>query len=305
MSYDVLVYGPLFCDLIYTDLPGMPELGTEIFAGDFTVALGGSGIVAAGLRRLGANVGLIADLGTDLMSRILRDLLDDMQIDRTLIREHPHPLPQVTTAISFPQDRAFVTRFQKPETPLDLEAVLRDYPAKHLHISSFLAALDNPTAPQMARAAGVTVSFDPGWDETALRDPRLQAMLPELDVFLPSKSELCYIMQEDEAAAALAKTAARMPRGFIVMKNGKEGAVAYSRTLHETVPALPVTPVDTTGAGDSFDAGFLFRYAQGDPLKDCLQYGAICGALSTTKAGGATAAPTHEEVQAWLSKLQS
>lgn len=305
MKYDVLVYGPLFCDLIFTDLPEMPRLGTEIFAGNFTVAVGGSAIVAAGLQRLGAKVGLIADLGNDAMSGLVRTLLDELNVDRTLIREHPYALPQVTAALSFPRDRAFVTRFQKPDTPVDLEALLREHPAKHLHIGSFLAALDIPDAPQIAHAAGLTVSFDPGWDEAALRDPIVHNMLPHLDVFLPSRSELCYMMETDSAEEAQSIAAAKMPQGLIVMKNSKDGALARSSAQSEQVSALKVTPVDTTGAGDSFDAGFLFRYTAGDTLMNCLRYGAICGALSTTKAGGATAAPTHEEVQEWLSKLQS
>jgi sugar/nucleoside kinase (ribokinase family) len=74
VSYDVLVYGPLFCDLIFTGLPAMPTLGTETFAGDFTIAIGGSAIVAAALHRLGAKVGLIAELGSDPLSLIARNL---------------------------------------------------------------------------------------------------------------------------------------------------------------------------------------------------------------------------------------
>ena len=116
MTYDVLVYGPLFCDLIFTGLPGLPVLGTELFADDFTLTVGGSAIVAAGLHRLGARVGLIAELGTDYLSRVMREILDDLGLDRSLIREHGHPLPQVTVALSFPQDRAFVTRFRRPQT---------------------------------------------------------------------------------------------------------------------------------------------------------------------------------------------
>ena len=132
MTYDVIVYGPLFCDLIFTDLPGMPELNTEIFAGDFTIAIGGSAIVAVALHRLGAKVGLIAELGNDPMSRMVATMMDDIGLDRTLIREHPRPLPQITVALSFPQDRAFVTRFERPESPPDLQSILSQHPSKHL-----------------------------------------------------------------------------------------------------------------------------------------------------------------------------
>lgn len=305
MSYDILVCGPMFCDVIFTDLPTMPELGTEIFAGDLTIAPGGSAIVSAGLQRLGARVGLIADLGTDRISLLLREMLDNLDLDRTLIREHPHPLPQLTVGLSFPQDRAFVTRFQKPTQPVDLAAVLRKYPARHLHLSSFMGVLDIPDAVGIAQQAGLTVSFDPGWDEAALRDPRLLALITELDVFLPSQSELCYIAQTDDVDSALAKIMATMKNGLIILKQGADGATAYGHNQRLSVPTLSVNPVDTTGAGDSFDAGFLFRYVHGDSLSNCLRYGSVCGALSTTKPGGATAAPTYEEVQLWLSKLPS
>jgi sugar/nucleoside kinase (ribokinase family) len=305
MTYDVLVYGPLFCDLIFTDLPEMPRLGREIFAKNFTIAVGGSAIVAAGLHRLGAKVGLIADLGSDPMSQLAAQLLDDIGLDSRLIRQHDHPLPQITAALSFPQDRAFVTCFEKPAEPVDLAPILRDHPAQHLHIGSFLGAFDVLDVPAIAHAAGMTISLDPGWDEAALRDPRLHQMMTELDFFLPSRSELCYMLDETDTESALDKAVQAIRQGKIIMKNGVEGAVARGKNLAEVVPALPVTPVDTTGAGDAFDAGFIYGLLQDYSLHDCLRYGAVCGALTTTVVGGATGTPPLEEVQKWLSKLQS
>jgi len=307
MSYDVLVYGPIFCDLIFTDLPGMPELGKELFAGDLTLALGGSAIVATGLHRLGARVGLLADLGDDPFSRVVGQMMKDMELDCSLIRRHPHPLPQLTVALSFPKDRAFITRFKQPETPPDLAAVLRANPAKHLHVCSYLAALETPDACQIAHAAGATISMDPGWDEQALRDPRLGAMIADLDIFLPSRSELCHIAQNQDANQAVCQILETMPHGLIVMKNGREGAESFSHHAHECIqiPAIPVTPIDTTGAGDAFDAGFLSAFVNGHPLKNCMQIGTVCGGLTTTVKGGSTATPTTQEIKKWLSKLPS
>ncbi|MEZ4635565.1 MAG: carbohydrate kinase family protein [Caldilineaceae bacterium] len=68
---------------------------------------------------------------------------------------------------------------------------------------------------------------------------------------------------------------------------------------------LPVTPVDTTGAGDSFDAGFLYAFVNGLSLDECMRYGAVCGGLSTTGPGGISALPTLSEVELWLPKLPS
>lgn len=305
MTYDILVYGPLFCDLIFTELPAMPELGTEIYAGDFTVAVGGSAIVAAALHRLGVRVGLIADLGTDPMSQLARSLLDDIGVDRRLMREHNFPLPQITVALSFPQDRAFITRFERPAAPLDLAAVLRAHPARHLHVSSFLAVFETPDAAQIAHRAGMTVSMDPGWDEAALRDPRLSSMIADLDVFLPSRNELCWIAKQDDPERALRQVQATMRQGAVIMKDGKQGAVGCAGSELARVGALSVTPTDTTGAGDAFDAGYLYAYLQEMPLDLCMRYGSVCGGLATTAAGGAAAVPTLQEAEKWLSRLPS
>lgn len=305
MRYDVLVYGPVFCDVIFTDLPGLPERGKEIFAGDLTVTVGGSAIVAVGLQRLGARVGLIADLGTDPFSAIVRETLDSLGVDCSLIRQHAEPLPQMTVALSFPDDRAFVTRFQRPHTPPDLAAVLRDHPSKHLHICSFLAAFENPDAAHIAHSAGMTVSLDPGWDEDALRDPRLERTVGEIDLFLPSTDEVCFMSNaEDVSTAAIAIGSAMREGGLLVVKQGHAGATSYAggqALTHSGV--LPVAPVDTTGAGDAFDAGFLSRYIAGRSVHECMRYGAVCGGLSTTGVGGIDALPTQMEVETWLPRL--
>lgn len=307
MTYDVLVYGPAFCDLVFTDVPALPVLGEELFAGGFTATIGGSAIVAAGLHRLGARVGLIADLGDDPLSRMMRDMLVELGLDCTLIREHAHPLPQVTVALAFPHDRAFVTRFQRPDMPRNLAAVLRDHPARHVHVCGFLAALESPEACRIAHAAGMTISMDPGWDEQALRDPRLAAMVRALDLFMPNQKELCHYAGTDDAAEAAARVHATMRDGALVIKQGAAGATAWDRSASAPmhVDALPVTPVDTTGAGDAFDAGFLSQYVHGAPLVDCMRVGAVCGSLSTMAAGGIGALPTRAEVEAWLARSQS
>lgn len=306
MHYDLLVYGPVFCDLIFTDLPGMPALGAELFAGDFKVTVGGSAIVAAALHKLGARVGLIADLGNDPVSQVMRTVLDHLGLDRSLLRQHPHPLPQVTVALSFPHERAFITRFQRPATPPDLAELLQSYPARHLHVCSFLAALETPDAAAIAHAAGMTVSMDPGWDEAALRDPRLASMIAELDFFMPNAAELCDFAGNEDVAQAAARTLATMRGGMIVLKEGAAGATAFvAGQPPRKVAALPVTPLDTTGAGDAFDAGFLYSYLQGASLDESLAYGAVCGGVSTTAAGGVDALPTRDEVTQWLAKLPS
>jgi sugar/nucleoside kinase (ribokinase family) len=305
MLYDVIVYGPLFCDLIFTQLDEMPTLGKEIFAGNFTINVGGSAIVAAGLQKLGVKVGLVADLGNDALSRVVGEVLEEMAIDRTLIRTHPHPLTQLTVALSFPQDRAFITRFEKPTQPADLAEILTSHPTRHVHIGSFLGAFDALDAGRIAHEAGATISLDPGWDESALRDVRLHAMLPDLDYFMPSRSELTFMMQEEDTHKAMQQAHQQMQSGKIIMKDGAQGALGWGDGWQYHASSLVVEPIDTTGAGDAFDAGFVYGLVNELSLEECMRYGVVCGALTTTSVGGATGTPTLEEVKIWLPKLQS
>jgi len=252
-------------------------------------------------------VGLIAELGSDPFSDLLRRLLDESGLDRSLIREHPHPLPQVTVALSFPGDRAFVTRFQRPATPPDLATILRTHPAKHLHVCSFLAALETPNACDIAHAAGMTVSMDPGWDEAALRDPRLAAMIADLDLFMPGEMELQHIAGAPDMATAITETLAAMRRGVLVLKQGATGATAHSRNGQPPVhvPALAVQAIDTTGAGDAFDAGFLSRFVHGASLDVCMRAGVACGGIAVTTPGITRALVNFKGMEAWLAKLPS
>lgn len=306
-SFDVLVYGPIFCDLIFTGLPDLPRLGEELFADQLTLSMGGSAIAAAGLRRLGLKVGLIADLGADPFSQLLWEKLDVYGIDRSLIQRHPEPLDRVTVALSYPKDRAFVTCFKTPDQPPDLQTLLTTHAAKHLHIGSFLAAFAFPEAARMAHQAGMTVSFDPGWDEGRLEAPELREFISDVDFFLPSKAELCQMAQDTALESAVQKVLQWMPGGYLVVKDGVRGARAAGQKKGQPIhiPAIAVNSVETTGAGDAFDAGFIFAFLQGLPLETCLEYGVICGGLTTTTPGGTEGFPVEEEIQKWRAKLRS
>jgi sugar/nucleoside kinase (ribokinase family) len=145
------------------------------------------------------------------------------------------------------------------------------------------------------------VSLDCGWTAASLQASRTRALIEAVDIFLPNASEACALTgskQPEEALRHLSRYVST-----VVVKQGGEGVIAKTDNQTERLPALPVTPVDTTGAGDAFDAGFIYAFLKDLSLLDCLRYGAICGGLTTTTPGGATAAPTLKEAQSWLSKL--
>jgi sugar/nucleoside kinase (ribokinase family) len=299
-EYDIFVYGPIFCDLIFTGIPALPALGKELFANNLTISAGGSAIVAAGLQHLGAKVGLITDIGNDPISHIIWDVIDGLGLDRKLIRRLEKPLSRVTVSMSYPEDRAFLTYFNQSGSPTNLQSILKENPARHLHICSFLAALEIPDASEIAHQHGTTVSMDPGWDEKALQDPRLLKIITNLDVFLPSQMELYQIAQIQNLDIAAHLIQSMMPNGTLVVKQGAQGAKGFTSQNEIHVPAINVSPIDTTGAGDAFDAGFLYASNNNQSLETCLKYGAICGGLTTREPGGTQGFPSIQEVKKWL-----
>ena len=176
--------------------------------------------------------------------------------------------------------------------------------ARHVHVGSvFLLDALRPDLPELlrtARAGGATTSVDCNGDPRGTWDGGLRATLAETDVFLPNAVEATAITGIDDVAEAARALVALGPR-VVAVKLGEEGAmVATAAGELIRVPAWPVRPLDTTGAGDSFDAGFLTGWLGGWSLLDCLSLGAVCGALSTLGIGGTATQPTMDEAQAAL-----
>jgi sugar/nucleoside kinase (ribokinase family) len=168
--------------------------------------------------------------------------------------------------------------------------------ARHLHVSSyFLQTGLRPGLPELfeqAQSLGLTTSLDPNWDPAEAWEP-VTEVLPHTSAFLPNRAEACAIAKvsdASEAALSLAKAA-----GTVAVKLGAQGALAVGPTQDARVAGFPATVVDTVGAGDSFDAGFLYGYLKGWDLEKALRMGVLCGSLSTRATGGTDGQPDLEE----------
>lgn len=300
----VLVVGPTYADLVFGGLERLPDWGEEVFARSFQMTAGGSAITAIALARLGHRVALVAGLGDDALGAGVRRLLDAEGIDLTFARGPAGAATPVTAVLTGARDRAFATHLGAGGSAGDLAAALRATGAEHVHVAGFPAVLTDPDLVATARAAGASASFDPGWDERALADPRVRAAARAVDLLLPNRMEAARLVAEpllggaEDARALLARLAAERPAGVTVVKDGAAGAWGWGpdgATRHATAPQ--VLAVDPTGAGDVFDAGFLDAWWAGLPLDACLARGAWCGARATTAYGGATAAPTRADLE--------
>jgi sugar/nucleoside kinase (ribokinase family) len=298
---DILIPGHYFCDLIFTGIPGFPALGTELYAERLTVVPGGCLNTVTALSRLGVHVGWLGTLGSDLFSQFVDQWMTQENIDRTWLNHSPEPFQRVTVALSYPQDRAFVTYIDPRIDLLDrVRQAIEAEECTHLHFTGLLADPRVPDLLRACRARGITVSMDCQHRPQTLADPPVREILGLLDIFMPNAGEVQRLTETvglDRAATSLREL---VP--LLVIKDGERGAHVWQGDQHWHVPALPMDVIDTTGAGDVFNAGFLTAYRAQADLLTCLRWGNLCGGLSTRGYGGASAAPTRAEVERWLEK---
>ena len=314
---DLLVIGEINPDIVISDPDPVPVFGeVERVVGSVLMTVGSSSaIFACGAARLGLKVAFVGVVGDDPFGRFMLDAMAARGVDVSACTADPVRPTGATVILSSGRDRAILTAMGTIGA-LDVDRVPEPLlaRARHLHLSCFyLQETSRERLPgffTMARARGLTTSFDTNWDPTERWDGGVLAMLRAVDLFFPNEIEatrISRVADPEAAARALAEVGAvgRSDGGpIVVVKRGAAGALACrSGEAPVRVAAMPIDPIDTTGAGDAFDAGFLRAWLDGRSIADSLEFAAACGAVSTTELGGVDGQPTLEvataAVAAW------
>jgi sugar/nucleoside kinase (ribokinase family) len=296
---DVIVAGEIYIDLIMSGFDAWPQPGRESFASHFHREIGGgASITAAALAKLGSRPGVLAVTGPE-RDRWLVESLRKNGVDTSFIGIDLEEPTGLTVVASAPQDRAFLTYAGAnrlfPAVLQQAACSNRLSQARHVHLA-FAPALDSAAELiQAIRRNGCTVSLDVGWHEDWLRGPRALALLPAIDIFFPNQTEAQAMTGEEDAANVLAAFR-RAGARTVALKLGPSGAALLCDGQTYRIGPHPASPVDTTGAGDSFDAGFLHFWLNGEPPETCLRAANICGALSAEALGGIAGVPTTERL---------
>lgn len=306
-NIDILVLGDYFFDLIYSGLPEMPSLGREVVSADMVTTGGAMFITAAALRRLDVSVCWPAQFGSDPYSAYVRGLALEEGIDLSLARTFEHPFRRVTSSMPLHGERAFLTYIDpQPDDVYEFwESAARSLDYRHLHLGSLHYADQIAPIIAEARKKGATVSLDSSDTHHLTTTTDWDALLTLLDIFMPNAREARLITGLDNIPDSLASLRRMVPT--IVIKDGQRGAWAADANQALHVPGIRAGDVvDTTGAGDCFNAGFLRGFVIEDAsLENCLRYGNVCGGLSVTGVGGATRAPRSAELRDWLAHAPS
>jgi sugar/nucleoside kinase (ribokinase family) len=292
-DYDFLVIGHPSVDVMLSGLSQWPELGNDIDASGLGVCAGTSFNTPAAANRIGLRVAYVAEIGNDVWSDLVRAEFDTEGIPTDFLVREDRPLPAVSVALNLHGDRGFISHWGGDDLAEVLVARALDaierVDIRHLH-----AQLDDMPAVEAAAAArGMTVSLD-SFDGASWASPRrLDELLRNCDVLLANEAEARAMSGEDDIERALAALAAHCD--CVVIRRGAAGAIGIAGDVVRSVPADQVAAVDTTGAGDCFNAGFLAGWLGRSPLEVSLTLGVICGSRSVTDFGGYRGCPREPE----------
>jgi sugar/nucleoside kinase (ribokinase family) len=290
-AYDLIVVGHPSIDLMFAGLPQWPEVGHDLEVGAFGMGAGTSFNTPAAANRLGLRVGYVALLGTDLWSDLVRREFAAEGLPEDLVVSVDHQTPFVSVALNHDHDRGFVT--YAADNPDD-DRLLQDAAieavatadARHFH---GYAGTESTELSEIAHRRGLTVSLDawggPWWEEQAA----LEDIARHADVLFANESEALAMTGARDARSALAALGELTP--CAVIKRSAHGSIGIAGEEVEEAPAEPANVLDTTGAGDCFNAGFLAGWLGGLPLEHSLVLGNLCGARAVEAFGGYRGCP--------------
>ena len=301
----ILVIGELNVDIVATGLRSTPEMGAEILAEKCELTLGSaSAIFAVGMAKLGHGVTFISHVGQDYLGDFCLTTLKQLGVSTRHVTRKAEEKTGVTIALSGKRDRALVT-YPGAVATLKADSIGESVMTRHSHVhltSYYLQAGLRPSFADLfrqAKASGLTTSFDPNSDPRDKWDRNIDAVLKYTDVLFVNEREALKLTRSNTLNAALKTLGAKV--NCAVVKRGARGATAIQDEKIFSDPGFRIRAIDTTGAGDSFDAGFLSAYLRHAPVAECLQIGNACGALSAMSIGGTAGQPTQQELQRFIS----
>jgi sugar/nucleoside kinase (ribokinase family) len=291
---DLLFAGSVFCDLVFAGVP-VPEPGSEVYAEAFKLTPGGVANRAVAGSRLGARTALLSQLGDDPLGlHMMATLAAEPDLDLSWLRCTPGFQSPVTVSLTGVHEREFIT-YQEEADPLEWPVGRPSVGATHVSMQR-----DLPDWVARLRGEGTVVYGGVGWDSSGLWSAAMLRRLDQIDVFVPNDLEAMRYTQTNDVY-----TAARELGRFVelaVVTRGARGVVAYERSTGQLteVPAVKVTSVDPTGAGDVFVASFMASGVLDWSIEERLRLAALSASLSVRTLGGAASAPHPCDISKFL-----
>lgn len=292
---EIMTMGEMIVEIMRSDVD-MPLDKAGVFKGPYPS--GAPAIFIDTVARLGHKAAIVGGVGDDDFGKCLLDRLESDGVDTSMVIKND----RISTGCAFVMyysdgERKFI--FHIGNTP----AVLAPAPTpekldglKFFHVMGCSMMADPSFGRKIAdtakaaREKGAKVSFDPNIRPELMKDESSLKLVNEVlditSVFLPGKSELRMLSGEDDIEKAVKNLFAKKPcLEIIALKNGKKGCVIYTRDEKVEFGVYAVTPVDATGAGDSFDAAFLCGLIEGADILSAAKLATAAASLNTAAFG--------------------
>lgn len=303
--YDVVSIGDLNIDLIVVGCEEIPGPGQEIMVENMHVHIGGgAALFSMALAKLGLRLAVNGVLGDDRNGSYIIDQFRQLNIDTSYIRLSRSNKTGISIAINPENDRSFIT-YTGTNAEVSLDSLDEESMrlGRHVHLTGYKGSRNHAEYMELVRRLkgwGISVSFDVGWDESGEWYEGIFELVSLVDVFFLNKVEALNYARAASMEEAIRKFSARSPH--VVFKMGPEGALAVRGVERVYRSAYCVQVRDTTGAGDSFNAGYIYGMLTGKPVGQSLEYGNACGAMSVGSYGGSTGISDEAGVREFIAQ---
>lgn len=303
--YDVVAIGDANIDMVIVGCKELPLPGQEVFVDGMLITVGGgAALFTLALAKLGMKLAFHGVLGKDYYGTYILDTFSQNAVDTSFMKLSDRSNTGISIAINSDDDRSFITSLgsnaELSLTQLDADSVEL---GRHVHLTGYKGSRNHGefiAAVRQIKASGATVSCDVGWDDTGEWYAGVFDLMREVDVFFLNETEALHYTRTsvmEEAVARLLETEAH-----VVIKMGEAGAMALCGGKTVFRSGYRVDAVDTTGAGDSFNAGYIYGFLSDRETAHCLAYGNACGAFSVTAYGGHTAIPGIDVLEQFIAE---
>ena len=282
-KWDVYVYGDVNIDLVVPGVESLPPFGSEVDVPVMeTFVGGGAALFTLGLAKLGMTPVFQGSIGKDMYGAYIRGLFRELGVDDSLLLDSD--TQKTGISISCTNEGLSLKYMDLSKVPY----------AKHVHVTGYAGRSNHEEyldVLKRIRAMGdVTVSFDVGWDTTEEWYEGIFDLLPMIDVLFMNETECQHYTRCEDIEAGARRLAEKA--GMAVIKLGKRGALAVKDGEVFAAPTYKVNVVDTTGAGDSFNAGFVYGFVSGLPVGECLKR-------------GNTGFPFRDRLESWIATAET
>lgn len=299
---DVVCMGILVADVVARPVHKFPDKGKLELVSEMGLHVGGcASNTGIDLAKLGMSTGVIGKVGKDGFGDFVIEQMHKFGLDTKGVKRDPVTNTSGTMVVVLPDgERSFIhylgANATMSEKDVDYEFVKK---AGIFYVAGFflLPALEGkPIARVFKRVKqmGITTAFDTAWDSRGRWYKAIKYAFPYVDYFLPSIEEAKMISGEshpDKIGQFFLDKGVKV----VALKMGSAGSYLKTKDMAMKIPPFKVKPIDATGAGDAFVAGFLAGLVKKWPLEKCIKLANAVGALATTKVGATAGVKTMRE----------